>query len=317
MNIALTIDENDPRVVAACTAEQKLFSFYGIEAKTRYIPLPGSGIRIRVSEIGSGKPVLIVPGNTGDVFPLASLLAELQDRRIIAVNRPGGGMSEGMDHRKVDFRKFASETLTAVLDAFKLDKVPVVAHSIGGQWSLWLAMDRPKRVSALTLLGVSGNLIDTCPPIAMRLLSVPVLNGFLASLITPSSPEQALRGLSFLGHSPETCARQPEALAECYYRFQKLPHYRISSLSLMQRVNRLWGARPDARISAEELKQIQQPTMFLWGTNDPFGSVDTGRYISEIMPSSEFHAIQGGGHLPWLDNPAECGRLTRNFLSNY
>jgi pimeloyl-ACP methyl ester carboxylesterase len=57
--------------------------------------------------------------------------------------------------------------------------------------------------------------------------------------------------------------------------------------------------------------------MFLWGTNDPFGSVDTGRYISEIMPSSEFHAIQGGGHLPWLDNPAECGRLTRNFLSNY
>jgi 2-hydroxy-6-oxonona-2,4-dienedioate hydrolase len=138
-------------------------------------------------------------------------------------------MSEGMGHRRVDFRKFAVETLIAVFDAFKLDKVPIVAHSIGGLWSLWQAMDRPERVSALTLLGVPGNLIDICTPIAMRLLSVPVINCLLASLITPSRPEQAIRGLSFLGHSPETCASQPEALTECYYRFQKLPHYRISS----------------------------------------------------------------------------------------
>ena len=90
----LTLEEDDPRVVATRTAEQQLFAFYGLEATTRFVYVPRFGIRIRVTEIGSGKPVLLVPGNTGDVFPLAPLMAELRGRRIIAVNRPGGGMTE-------------------------------------------------------------------------------------------------------------------------------------------------------------------------------------------------------------------------------
>jgi 2-hydroxy-6-oxonona-2,4-dienedioate hydrolase len=316
-NHALTLEEDDPRVVAALDAEQRLFAFYGLEAKTHFVPLTRLGIRVRVTEIGSGKPVLIVPGNVGDVFPLASLMAELKGRRIIAVNRPGGGMSEGMDHRKVDFREFAVHTLTSVLDAFGLDKVPVVAHSIGGHWSLWLALDRPERVTALTLLGVPGNLLNTSPPFILRLLSVPVLNRLLFGLLTPRNLEQSRKALSFMGHSQETCARLPEAVADCFYHFPRLPHFRTSSLSLMERANRLRGARPEVRLGEEQLKCVQQPTMFLWGDNDPFGSVEIGRQISKIVPFSEFHAIQGGGHLPWLDNPAECGRLTRDFLSGY
>jgi len=310
----LTLAADDPRVAAAQQAEQQLFAFYGLEAKTHQIQLPGMGIRIRVTETGTGKPVLLVPGNVGDVFPLSPLLAELKNWRIIAINRPGGGASEGMDYRKVDFREFAVQTLTAVLDAFSLDRAPIVAHSIGGHMSLWLALDRPKRVSALTLLGVPGNLISTLPPFALRLLSVPFLNRFLFGLITSGNREQALRGLSFLGHSPETIARLPRAMADCYYYFQRLPHVQTATLSLMERTNQLWGARPEIRIKAEELKRVLQPTMFLWGTNDPFGRIETGRRIASILPNSAFHTIQGAGHLPWLDDPAECGRLTQDFL---
>ena len=313
----LTLEANDPSVAAALNAEQRLFAFYGLEAKTHFIRLPASGVQVRVSEIGSGSPILLVPGNTGEVFPLAPLLAELPGKRIIALNRPGGGGSEGMDHRSIEFRKLAIETLTAVLDAFSLDRVPIVAHSIGGHWSLWMALDRPDRVSALTLLGVPGNIIRTRPPFALRLLSVPVLNRLLFGLITPKRTGTALRGLSFVGHSAVTLARLPGAMADCYYHFQRLPHARISSLSLMERTNRLVGSRPEIRISAEQLQRIQQPTQFLWGTNDPFGSIETGREIAKCMPSAEFCAIQNGGHLPWLDDPAECGRRIRTFLGRY
>lgn len=38
-------------------------------------PLAGSlGLRVRLTEVGSGPPVLVVPGNTGDGFPFAPLL---------------------------------------------------------------------------------------------------------------------------------------------------------------------------------------------------------------------------------------------------
>jgi pimeloyl-ACP methyl ester carboxylesterase len=314
-NHRLTLAEDNPRVTAALDAEQRLFAFYGLQAKTHSIPLPGLGLRMRVSEIGSGKPVVIVPGNVGDVFPLAPLMAELQGRRIIAINRPGGGASEGIDYRQVNFREFAVQTLTAVLDAFALERAPLVAHSIGGHWSLWLALDRPERVSALTLLGVPGNLVRTGPPFALRLLSVPLLNRLLYGLVMRGKPGQALNGLALMGHAPETLSQLPQAMADCYYSFQRLPHTQTASLSLMERTNALWGSRPEIRLGAEQLERVRQPTMFLWGTNDPFGSIEAGRQIANILPAAEFHAIRGGGHLPWLDKPAECGRLTREFLN--
>lgn len=313
----LRLDDDDSRVISARDAEERLFDFYGLKARTRFITLSDLGIRVRISEIGSGKPVLIIPGNTGDGFPLIPLMAELKDRRLIVLNRPGGGLSEGMDHRTIDFRKLALLTITSVLDALSLEKVPIVAHSIGGHWSLWMAMDKPERVSSLTLLGVPGNIIHTGPPFALRLLSVPLLNSFLIKLILPDSPQKSLKGLSFLGHSPETIAGLPSSMADCYYYFQKLPHYQISSTSLMEKTNRLWGFRPEIQITAGQLKNVHQPTMFLWGTHDPFGSVETGRHISGLLPSSTFHPVARGGHLPWLDDPAGCGRLIIDSIASY
>ncbi len=313
----LTLDENDPLIAAALEAENRLYAYYGLQPKTHFIPLPDQNIRVRVSEIGSGKPLLIVPGNTGDAFPLIPLMAQIKGRRIIAVNRPGGGMSDGFDHRPVNMRKFAVETLTAVLDAFKLDQTPIAAHSFGGHWSLWLALDKPERVNALTLLGVPGNLINTCPPLPLRMLSVPILNNLLFTLVTSKKPDRSYKSLSFMGHSAEKCARLPEAMADCYYHFQELPHYRISSLSMMEKINRLSGSAPEIRLSAEELKGVQQPTMFLWGTHDPFGSIETGRQIANNLPNATFHAIESGGHLPWLDEPEECGSLVNDFISEF
>src|SRR5450432_2190332 len=182
-------------------------------------------------------------------------MAELKDRRLIILNRPGGGLSEGIDHRKLDFRKFAVLTIGAVMDAFLLDK--------------------PERVSALTTLGVSGNIISTKPPFALRLLSVPGLSSILFKLIVPKNPAGALRGLSFMGHSKETISHLPEALNDCYYYFQQLHNFEISSISLMQRGN-IFNARPEDRINAEQLRLIKQPVMFLWGTHDPFGTIEIG-----------------------------------------
>jgi pimeloyl-ACP methyl ester carboxylesterase len=249
-----------------------------------------------------------MPGNTGDVFPLIPLIAELKGRRVIAINRPGGGLSEGMDHRKVDLRRFEVDMISAVLDTFGLDSAPIVAHSIGAHFSLWMAMDEPERVTALVLPGSPGNIMGAGPPFPLRLLAVPVLNSLLFKLVMPKDPSKSLRGLGFMGHSAETLAALPKAMSECYYYFQKLPHYKISSLSLMESAVK--------RLNEDDLKHVCQPVMLLWGENDPFGTVDIGQQIANALPLSEFHSVPGG-HLPWLDDPAEAGRLILKFLSSH
>jgi 2-hydroxy-6-oxonona-2,4-dienedioate hydrolase len=309
INNSLTLDDNDASVIAARDAERRLFEFYNIAYKDHYVQVPDLNLQMRVTVIGSGPPVIIVPGNTGDVFPLIPLLGQLKGRRIFAINRPGGGLSEGIDHRKVNIRKFAVQTITAVYNAFNIDSAPIIAHSMGGHWSLWMAMDRPDRVSSLMLLGVPGNVIRTRPPLALRIMSVPLLNDFLFKLVLPSDAGHALRGLSLMGHSAETVAKLPPAMATCYYYFQKLPHYKISAISLMEK-----GA---TRITAKELNTISIPVMLYWGTNDPFGSIETGREIAGALQNAEFNAIDNAGHLPWLEDPADCGRRALDFIAAY
>ena len=315
--VPLTLDDHDPRVIAAEAAEKQLYDFYGVSHTVRHIVLPHDKIKVRITETGDGDPVVIVPGNTGDGFPFIPLLPHLPGRRIITINRPGGGLSEGMDHTTVDFHDFAVETLTTVFDALGLDRVPIIAHSMGGHWSQWFAIARPERVTALALLGVPGNVLTTRPNFLLRLTTLPGLGKSVGRLSVPNNAATALNGLKITGHSAESIARQPAALAEAYYRFPNLPHYLTSTLSLMTSVNGLVGSKPRYRITAEQLVTITQPVLYLWGTHDPFGSVETGRKIASLVPGSEFHTLAGGGHLPWLDDPEYAGRLVTDFLDRH
>lgn len=306
-NQPLTLDADDPRVIAARNAERELFNYYGLQFTEHYIYLPEHSIKVRVQEIGTGKPLLVVPGNTGDVFPIAGLLAKLKGYRIIAVNRPGGGLSEGIDHNTVDIRKFAVSVLLAVLDAFSLVSTDILAHSMGAHWSLWLAMDKPERVKSLALLGNPGNVLGGGPPLLVRLLTKPPFSKLLVKILIPKDKSKALRALKTMGHSAATLAAQPAALRDCYYYFRLLPHYQLAALSLLQ------NGAPD--IDGAQLARVTQPVILLLGTKDTFASVGHGKRIVAAMPHGRLHVIYGAGHLPWIEAEDECGRMVREFIA--
>lgn len=307
-NNKLTLDPNDPKVVAAKNAEKALFAFYGLEATDHYLNFPKQGIKVRVSEIGTGQPVVIVPGNTGDVFPLSSLLAQLKGKRIIAVNRPGGGLSEGMDYNLVDMRQFAIETLDTIFEAFHLEKADVIAHSIGAHWSVLLAMERPSRVRKLILLGNPGNIMGGKPPLVVRLMAKPLFSKLIIKMMMQTGKSKALNMLKSIGHSKDAIARLPHQLADAYYYFRLLPHYIISGTSMLQ--------NPMPAIDAIQLKKLSQPTALLLGTNDNFATQELGQKIVAEMPKGKFYSIKDSGHLPWLESPEDCGRIILNFFDH-
>ncbi|MDR3262770.1 MAG: alpha/beta hydrolase [Clostridiales bacterium] len=314
MSNPLTLNDSDLSVIDAKNAEQRLYDYYGLKPVFHYIRDKKRGIKIRVCEIGTGDPVLIVPGNTGDSFPFVPLIAELRRKRILAFNRPGGGLSEGLNHLETDFRQLAVDTLTLVLDHFAIEKLPIISHSMGSHWSLWFALDKPERVEKLILLGVPGNVLQCKPPFVLRLAAVRGINKKLFDKITPKSVESSLKGMTFMGHSQQTLQALPEAMKECYYYFPRLPHYRESSLSLMEATNTLLGSKKNIRINADELKAINQKVLLVWGSNDPFGSVKTAEKIAAVLPDARLEIIRGGGHLTWLDDTVKCGELTQAFL---
>ena len=63
-----------------------------------------------------------------------------------------------------------------------------------------------------------------------------------------------------------------------------------------------------------ELGQITAPTMFCWGTGDPFLSPAQARPAIAKIPGAVLHEVPGG-HGPWLEDPAGCARLTIGHLA--
>lgn len=313
----LDTKEENPRVSAARESERRLYEHYGFETTDHRVEVPELDSYVRVAEVGTGPPLVLMPGGVGHGDILVPLLPELRGYTAFVVDRPGGGLSSPIDHRSLPLRVIAAASTAAVFDHFDIDEAPMVANSMGGHWALRFALDQPERVSAMALLGCPALYPETSAPFPMRLLSVPGLGGLLHGLVMqPGDADGARESAAFLGHPEEKTEEFPEPLMESWYRMENLPDAKRSWVSLLQQAARLRGAQPDAAFTPDDLRSVQPPVLLLWGSDDPFGSVELGRRGARYFPDATFYEV-GIGHLPWLDEPEECGALIRHFLGEH
>lgn len=294
-------------------AERRLFEVYGLEVESSFLELRDPAMRARVMESGEGTPVVLVHGGGGVGATWAPLMARLSGVRLVVVDRPGFGLSGSFDYRGADLRQHAVGFLESVLDALDIERAAFVGNSMGGLWSFWLALDRPERVTRLAQLGSPALMTDTSAPLAMRLLSVRGLNRLMLAMEKPS-PEQARTFLARLGHDEAVIDRElPEEFFEMVAAYQELPNYATAWSSLVERCLGLRGAVPDVHLDEEELRRVQQPSLFVWGDGDVFGGPKIGERAVEVMPNARIEVVSGG-HLPWLDDPAGCAVAVSEFL---
>ena len=79
-------------------AEAALFAHHDVEVSERFVELADPPLRVRVLEAGTGDPLLLVHGSGMAASTWAPLLAELRDRRVIAPDLPGFGLSDRYDY---------------------------------------------------------------------------------------------------------------------------------------------------------------------------------------------------------------------------
>ena len=307
------IDHHDPISQAALDAERRYFNYYGLDYQSHIVEMDEPDLRLRVLEVGEGPPVLMVPGGAGDAFIFAPIMAQLTGWRMIAINRPGAGLSDGIDFRQVDLRQLAVNTLLTVADAFDLDRVPIICNSMGGLWSFWYTVAYPNRVSSMVQMGCPALVLDTSAPFFMRLVGVPGINRIIAPLLQPKIIEKTLGGLRTQGSSQEDIDRMPHAAADAAYHMYQLPTYLETWKSLIGAVANISGANPRYQLRAEELEQVEQPLQFIWGENDVFGDLDVAHQVTSIIPHAQLHEMQTG-HLPFLDQPEATSAVIREFL---
>lgn len=119
---------------------------------SRVVPVPVEGGELAVALDGppDAPAVLAVHGVTSSHLAWQWLAAALPEARVVAPDLRGRGRSRHLP-APYGLRQHAAD-LERVLDAFGLDRVTVVGHSMGAFVAVQLAAHRPEAVGALVLV---------------------------------------------------------------------------------------------------------------------------------------------------------------------
>ena len=283
-------------------AEQRLLAEFGLDYKVKWVDVPSLGIKARVLEIGEGEPLVFVHGGAAFAANWAQLMARLKNRRLLAVDRPGFGLTPYVDHHR-GLRGMAIAFLADVLDGLGVNRSDFVVNSMGGLWAFWFSLDNPQRVASMAQLGSPALVEGTMPPFPMRLISVPGLNRAVYRL--PGPPL-----LKLMGQDP---AKTPRALMQAFEAARKMPDFEPAWLSLLEVCLRVGGIR--VGFSTEDLRRVQTPTLLIWGNRDPFGDLQVARMVAAALPRCRLVELPEEGHLPWVGDPERCATEIEAFLS--
>lgn len=283
---------------------------YGVDARSRFVDVASIGGRAHVLESGDGPAVVLLNGIGTPGAMWAPLMARLEGFRLLAVDLPGFGLTDAAAQAAGDPFRIAVPFLSEVLDRLRLGQPGFVANSLGSLWTFQLAIDRPARVAAMVHVGCPAVALGTSAPLPMRLLSVRWL-GRVLTRVDPPSRGQVARIGRMVRQDP-----LPPELVDLLLATERQPGYRATFLRTLHTLLRLRGNRPEHRLSEDRLRRASQPSLLVWGADDPFGTPEIGRRMATILPAAEWMVVKGG-HAPWLSSADRIGPATASFLGRH
>jgi len=262
--------------------------------------VPAGDLQLAVFDTGGpGEPVLLVHGmGSTSAFWQKQLTGErLSDHRLIAPDLPGWGDSDQPDAPYTP--SFYAGALLDLLDALELDRAHVVAHSMGGQTAIVLALEHPDRVASLTLSAPAG--VET-----FTAQEGDAIRAFWASQdLAHRSPEQARAGYQL-------------AFARWDDDVERLLQARMDLVGTerMDGVVRATLRSVDGMLREpvrERLPELSVPVLYVHGSNDlmiPARAVHPDQSPASIaaaaqaaVPDLRLVTLEGAGHTPHHDDP--------------
>jgi pimeloyl-ACP methyl ester carboxylesterase len=293
-------------------AETQLFEAAGLDAEASFVELRRTGARVRVLSFGSGQPLVLLHGVAVSAAAWTPLLGELAGYRIHAVDLPGHGLSSPVAYRRGEVRGHTLQMIDDLYDALALGPTPVVGHSLGGMFALWYAAARPGRIGSLVVVGDPAvALPGSTVRMPLSLMTVPVLG---PAMLRSPSPRAMYRKLFGMGNGDAAAAAAPIELLDALRFATRRPGTARSVAALMHAINGFRRPRPENEMDADELGRVTVPTLFLWGTKDPYLAPGDARPWIEKMPAATLHEVPAG-HAPWLEDPAGCAEVIARHLT--
>ncbi len=242
---------------------------------------------------GSGPALVLVHGFPLDRAMWDAVLEPLAHMsRVIAVDLRGRGKSHVEDGAAWTIDDLASD-VAATIDALGGGYADVVGHSMGGYVLFALLRRHREKVRTALLMSTratadddSGRKVrEAVAKAARRLGTGALFESHVDRVLAPrASPEVRAKLRAMFERTPgETCARDALAIRD----------------------------RPD---STRDLGGLGLPVCIIHGAADVLMPIEGARAMAAAIPGARFVAIDGVGHVPPMERPAETAAAMLTFL---
>jgi pimeloyl-ACP methyl ester carboxylesterase len=240
-------------------------------------------------DVGEGPTALFVHGVfTNALFWRNVLAAVGSQRRCIAVDLPAHGQTATTESWDLSLGGLA-RALAAVCDALDLGRVDLVANDTGGAVAQIFAATNPHLLRSFTLTNcdTQGNI----PPPDFAPVVELARQGALAEVLKGLANDFGLaRSEAGFGSGYE----RPEDLSDevLHAYLAPLAESDLRASELQRCVAQL---EPGPLLAIEpQLKELETPTLLVWGTGDPFFDLSWARWLQDTIPGvTEIVEIEG------------------------
>lgn len=296
-------------------AERRLLTAEGVAPSEHRIHLARLDVDVRVQEVGEGAPTLFVHGGPNSGSTWMNVVARTSGLRCLVLDRPGTGLSDPLPDpvRPHNLRDYAESLLVDVLDALGVERAHLVVSSFGGMVAMYSSAAHPERVGRTVQMACPAMAPGSGVPPFMRVIMTPGLGRLIGML--PPSPRAARMTLRQIGHGASLDAgRISEVFTDWYVALQRHTDTMHHEGEMIAAAGGPGGFDPGLVIPDDVLSRVVSPTHFLWGEDDVFGGLDVAERLVAAMPDAALEMLPAAGHLPWIDDPDQAGRIIMDHL---
>ncbi len=240
--------------------------------------------KYRFLEVGEGEPLILLHGLFGALSNFQDLIEYFRKHyKVVVPMLPLFDLD--ILHTSVGgLEKFVHK----FIENRNYQNIHLLGNSLGGHVGLVHVLKHPERIKSLILTGSSG-LFE---------------NGMGDTYPKRGDYEYIKKKTELTFYDPNTATK--ELVDEVYEIVNsRLKVIKIIALAKSAIRNNL----------GEELSQIKQPTLLVWGNNDTITPPFVGKEFNKLIPNSELHFIDKCGHAPMMEVPMEFNAIVHKFLT--
>ncbi|HYC39856.1 MAG TPA: alpha/beta fold hydrolase [Chitinophagaceae bacterium] len=239
--------------------------------------------KFKFVEEGTGEPLILLHGLFGALSNFEKLIEYFRRHNKVVV--PMLPLLE-MDilHTSVSgLAKFVHK----FIEARGYRDVHLLGNSLGGHVALLHVLKHPERIKSLILTGSSG-LFES---------------GMGDSYPKRGDYEYIKKKTELTFYDPKIATKDlvDEVYSITNNRLKAVKIIALAKSAIRNNLN-------------EELSQIKQPTLLVWGANDAVTPPFVAREFHRLIPNSELHFIDKCGHAPMMEVPDEFNSILHKFL---